>query len=499
MKRYFWLIWLLLLPLPSLSAQIIVDRPLSVEVPVAKPRPTMEQLLARADSLHRAYRFHEAMDLYLAMGAEEKAAASQNGLNMRDFCADPQVVARQRFSRSDFFLYYPLEQQAWRPSPNPLDSLSGFPLYFPKGADAIYYSAPDRSGSRSLFVTEDLDSLWRAPRHLGEALLSTGSEIFPMLSPDGKTLYFASDGLYGMGGYDLYSSAWDAENGCWGAPVNMGFPFSSPADDFLLVDTADGKYTLFASNRDCSPDSVVVYVLDFSSSRARGPVRSHEELVRIASLSPAAPRTDNQSAVSSEVPGNANTRLYARKMEEARTIIDAIAAGPSAQALDSLRLLLEEVNLELRLIEQTFLQSGVVSSTEDREPVGAPSAYTFAKNAMGGRLKMRLGRHVRNHSYRVMPMGRFAPDNTLPAGIVYQIELFSMARRASLDDLHGLSPVYERLGSNLRYTYYAGLFPTYADALLELNSIRALGFPEAHVTAWRDGRQIAVSLARNEE
>ena len=487
MKRYFWLIWLLLLPLPSLSAQIILDQPLS-----------MEQLLARADSLHRAYRFHEAMDLYLKVGAEEKAAASQNGLNMRDFCADPQVVARQRFSRADFFLYYPLDQHAWHPSPNPLDSLSGFPLYFPKGADAIYYSAPDRSGSRSLFVTEDLDSLWRAPRHLGEELLSTGSEIFPMLSPDGKTLYFASDGLYGMGGYDLYSSAWDAENGCWGAPVNMGFPFSSPADDFLLVDTPDGKYTLFASNRACAPDSVIVYVLDQSSSRARGPVRSHEELVRIASLSPAV-RTDNRQAVSSELPGNANTRLYARKMEEARTIIDAIAAGPSAQALDSLRLLLEEVNLELRLIEQTFLQSGVVSSGENREEMGTAPVYTFAKNAMGGRLKLRLGRHARNRSYRVMPMGRFAPDNTLPAGIVYQIELFSMTRHASLEELHGLSPVYERLGANLRYTYYTGLFPTYADALLELNVIRALGFPEAHVTAWRDGRQISVSQARNEE
>lgn len=480
MKRFFWLIWLFLLPLPSLSAQTVLDR---------------------ADSLHRAYRFQEAMELYLSVGEEEKAAASQNGLNMRDFCASPHVVARQRFSRRDFFLYYPLPQHAWRGSPNPLDSLEGFPLYFPKGADAIYYSAPDRSGSRSLFVTEDLDSLWRAPRHLGEELLSTGSEIFPMLSPDGKTLYFASDGLYGMGGYDLYSSAWDAENGCWGAPVNMGFPFSSPADDFLLMDTEDGKYSLFASNRDCSPDSVYIYVLEFASSRERKPVRSQEELLRIASLSPVKDpaRMDNRSAVSSQLPGNANTRLYARKMEEARGIIDAIASGSSQQALDSLRSLLEEVNLELRLIEQSFLQSGVVSGGEDREVVGASSAYTFAKNALGGRLKLRLGRHVRNRSYRVMPMGRFSPDNTLPAGIVYQIELFSSPRHASLEDLHGLSPVYERLGANLRYSYFVGTFPTYADALLELNSVRKLGFPEARITAWRDGRQVTVLQARNEE
>ncbi|MBR0222987.1 MAG: PD40 domain-containing protein, partial [Bacteroidales bacterium] len=239
-----------------LQAQHVIDDPVPISMPVAPARLSPDEILARADSLHRAYCFEDAIGLYLSLGEEKKAAASQHALNMTDFCADPHVVARQRFSRKDFFLYYPLEPHAWHAAPNPLDSLEGYPLYYPKGADILYFSAADRSGSRSLFVTENLDSLWRAPRPVGEGQLSMGSEIFPMLSPDGKTLYFASDGLIGMGGFDLYSSAWDEESGTWGEPVNMGFPFSSPADDFLLVDTADGKYTLFASNRDCSRDSV---------------------------------------------------------------------------------------------------------------------------------------------------------------------------------------------------------------------------------------------------
>ena len=455
-----------------------------------------QNVLARADSLHRAYRFREAMDLYLSAGREDKAALSQNALNMTDFCAAPRVVARQRFSRRDFFLYYPLKANAWHAAPNPLDSLEGHPLFFPKGADVIYFSAPDRAGTRSLFVTEDLDSLWRAPRLAGETLLSIGNEIFPMLSPDGSTLYFASDGLYGMGGYDLYASTWDDENARWGAPVNLGFPFSSPADDFLLADTEDGKYTLFASNRDCSRDSVYVYVLEQGSFRDRKPVSGHDELARLGSLMPQKDTVRAENGTSSR-PGNANTRLYARKMAEARALIDSLSQASSQAARDSIHLLIEEVNLEIRLIEQSFLQSGVGTSAEDRKE--ADLGYTFAKNAMGGRLKMRVGRHPENTSYRVMPVGRFAQDITLPAGIVYQIEMLTLPRHATLDDIHGLAPVYERLGANLRYSYSVGIFPTYVGALLELNVIRKLGFPDARITAWRDGRQIPVSLARQEE
>ena len=513
----------------TLQAQDRLDRPVPLSMPLPSARITAADAVAKADSLHRAYRFEEAVGLYLSAGEEDKAAASQNALNMMEFCASPHVVARQRFSRKDFFLFYPLKPQGWHPSPNPLDSLDGFPTYAPKGADVIYFSAADRSGSRSLFLTEDLDSIWRAPRIAGEPLLSMGSEIFPMLSPDGNTLYFASDGLYGMGGYDLYASAWDEETASWGAPVNLGFPYSSPGDDFLLMDTEDGKYTLFASNRDCSPDSVFVYVLETEGSRERKPVRSFQELERLSHLAPVRDpaRFDNNSTAPDQPVGNANTRLYKRKMDEARALRDSIYRHEKAldqlrealsespeltaditahirereKALEPLRKLLEEVNLEIRLVEQSFLQSGVASSASaaEREVVGASQSYTFSKHTMGPRLKMKVGRFSAKPSFRVMPMGRFAQDNTLPAGLVYQIEFLSSPRHASVDDLAGLSPVYERLSSSLRYTYSVGLYSRYVEALLDLNTVRRLGFPEARITAYRDGKSIPVRTARSEE
>jgi hypothetical protein len=145
---------------------------------------------------------------------------SQNALVMTDFCESPVVIARQRFSRQDFFLYYPLKNQGWRQAPNVLDpSTDNFPIYAPKGGRSVCFSAPDAAGSRNLYITRDQDTLWSAPELLGEQLLSFGNEVFPMLSEDEKTLTFSSDGLYGMGGYDLYRSTWDEETGTWVFPI----------------------------------------------------------------------------------------------------------------------------------------------------------------------------------------------------------------------------------------------------------------------------------------
>ena len=451
---------------------------------------------------------------------------------MTDFCVDPVVVARQRFSREDFFLFYPLKNQSWRSSPNVLDPSTGFPTYAPKGGRTVCFSAPDATGARNLYITYDRDTLWSAPTLMGAAVLSSGNEVFPMLSADGKTLTFASDGLYGMGGYDLYRSVWNEETRTWGAPENLGFPFSSPGDDFLLADTADGRYTLFASNRDCSRDSVFIYVVEKPADPVRMPVRDPVALARMASLLPAddPARQDHGSALAMETPSNEDTRLYMRRMGEARALRDTIYAyeravdalrvkwsadnGDSRTALSAaivekeaalapLRQLLEETTKAVRSIEQSFLRKGVVGTSErgGREVVGARAGYTFTKNAFGAKLKMKLQAAPAQEgaTFKIAPLGRFAQDTALPAGVVYQIRLFTSARHATLDEIKGLSPVYERLTSSLRYTYSVGLFRTFDEALSQLNPVRALGFPEAEVIAFLDGRPVPVAAARLSE
>ena len=493
--------------------------------------------------MHRQYRFEEAMDLYVRAAAlttdpdtvrllRNRIDRSQNALNMTDFCADPVVVARERFSRKDFFLFYPLKNQTWRLPPHALDpSDDGFPTYAPRGSQSLCFSAPDATGFRNLYVTETDGSVWSSPRLMGEYLLSPGNEVFPMLSEDGKKLTFSSDGFHGMGGFDLYTSTWNEETGSWGEPVNMGFPFSSPGDDFLLVDSPDGRYTLFASNRDCSRDSVFVYVIEKQPVIPRVPMRDPVALARTASLHPLndPTRQDHGAAVSGQAPGNDDTRRYMQRTAEARVLRDSIylherkldslrlrlsagtedrmaltsAIAEREAALAPLRRRLDETTKAVRSIEQAFLQRGVVTESDraDREFVGARSSYTFSKNALGAKLNLKVAPapQAAPATFQVGPVGRFAQETTLPEGIVYQILLFTSPRHATLDEIKGLDPVYERLTNALRYTYSVGIFRTFNEALLQLNPVRVLGFPDAEIVAYLDGKPIAVSLARRAE
>ena len=506
-------------------------------------RAQSDSLLLEGDRLHRQYRFEEAMDLYARAAARtadadtirllrDRMDRSQNALNMTDFCADPVVVARERFSRKDFFLFYPLKNQTWRLPPHSLDpSTDGIPTYAPRGGQSLCFSAPDATGSRNLYVSSSDGSVWSYPVLLGESLLSPGNEVFPMLSEDGKTLTFSSDGLHGMGGYDLYRSTWNEETGAWGEPVNLGFPFSSPGDDFLLVDSPDGRYTLFASNRDCAPDSVYIYVTEKQPILVRVPMRDPVALARTAALVPLndPTRQDHGAAVADNAPGNDDTRRYMQMTAEARVLRDSIyrheqrldslrqrltagaedrtaltsAVADREAALAPLRRRLEETNRAVRTIEQSFLQRGVVTDSDraDREFVGARSSYTFSKNAPGAKLKLNVAPAppAAPATFQVGPVGRFAQDTSLPEGIVYQIQLFTSPRHATLDEIKGLDPVYERLTNALRYTYSVGVFRSYNEALLQLNPLRALGFPGAEIVAYLDGKPIAVPLARRSE
>ena len=447
------------------------------------------QPVSRGDSLMKECRFEQAMRAYMMAGDDSGVDRAMYALNMADFCADPHVVARKRFSRKDFFLYYPLKEQAWRKGPAGL-------VYAPKDSKEVFFTAPDRGGSPSLYFSTDQDSLWSAPRLLGEAFMSTGSELFPMLGSDKKTLYFASDGLQGMGGFDIFYSTWDQETGRWGDPVNMGFPFNSPADDYLMADSADGEYTLFASNRDCSPDSVTVFVLDYRKTYTRATVREPSALKKLMELEPVPDptRIDNDAAVEGFTTGNAITQKYMRKMEESRALMDSISRHmmPGDTLLNVFRARLALVSAELREVEMNFLMNGAVGVEEDKEVAGAELGYTFARGAMGPDFKPVFAVRETAQTFRVAPMGRFAQDNTLPPGLVFQILLFDSPVHASLEDIKGLSPVYERLGANLRYNYLVGLFRSYDDALEHLNSVRVLGFPAARIVAWQDGRAVPV-------
>jgi hypothetical protein len=106
---------------------------------------------------------------------------------------------------------------------------------------------------------------------------------------------------------------------------------------------------------------------------------------------------------------------------------------------------------------------------------------------------------VFDYTFKILPEGQFALDNTIPAGLIYQIQIFGGGGKASVKALKGLSPVFERVSPNGRYVYRVGLFNSYKDVLANLNSVKRVGFRNAFIVAYLDGEEISVSKARTLE
>lgn len=58
---------------------------------------------------------------------------------------------------------------------------------------------------------------------------------YPFLAADGVTLYFSAEGSESMGGRDIFMSSFDSDNATWYKPQNVGLPFNSTANDYLLA------------------------------------------------------------------------------------------------------------------------------------------------------------------------------------------------------------------------------------------------------------------------
>ena len=499
--------------------------------------------MRRADWLRELYRFEEAAEVYrsasrlmpadsllspgdslLKQDLSDRILMAENGLSMMDFVYIPTVIARHRFPIDDFFLYYPLPEGTWRKTPHQLDSVSHIyskASYIPDDAEVIYWSAEDKEGIRNIFRSEYQDSVWTVPSLLNEYMTSDSDEIYPMVSPDGSKLYFSSAGLHGIGGYDIYVSEKDPATGDWSVPVNMGFPYSSPADDFLFISTDDGRYSVFASNRDCSKDSVWVYVLDYDDMPVRRSVTDPDELKRIAGLAPEISSEKTGSDVKADIPENVDTRRYMEKMSEVRSLRDAIdelgldiedarvsndeeAVLAGELALIELQDSLAKVSAELQQIEMEFLFSGVVIDPDklmaeaDKEIAAQTADYVFTKNGFGKPLTLRIHDPVPefDYSFKILEEGQLAEDQTLPKGLVYQIQMYTLSTKATVAKFKGLSPVFETKTPTGKYTYRVGVFRNYADVLANLNSVKKLGFKTAFIVAFNDGKELTVSKAR---
>lgn len=86
-----------------------------------------------------------------------------------------------------------------------------------------------------LAVSDKIGENWSSPTLLTGLNDDDTSQNYPFLLSDGVTLYYAATGPESIGGYDIFISRSDGEDGSFLAPENVGFPFNSTANDYLLA------------------------------------------------------------------------------------------------------------------------------------------------------------------------------------------------------------------------------------------------------------------------
>lgn len=126
----------------------------------------------------------------------------------------------------------------------------------------LYFASdmPDTTGASDLWYVDILgDGQYSAPVNLGMTINTEARETFPFLSKD-NTLYFASDGRYGMGGLDIYYVDL-GEDGLPQGPVKtFGTPVNTPDDDFAFIIDEERELIYLSSNRDDAPRDNIYFL-----------------------------------------------------------------------------------------------------------------------------------------------------------------------------------------------------------------------------------------------
>ena len=137
--------------------------------------------------------------------------------------------------------------------------------YSPDG-NALYFVSdkPGGHGDHDIYVSyKDAKGKWGEAVNLGPTINTAYGEEAVFMHPDGKTLYFSSQGHNSMGGYDIFKSVYDETTKSWGKPVNVGYPVNTPDDDVFFVLSASGKRGYYTSADSQSLGLRDLYVITF--------------------------------------------------------------------------------------------------------------------------------------------------------------------------------------------------------------------------------------------
>lgn len=207
------------------------------------------------------------------------------------------------------------------------DFLKAYPLSSDLGSLALSYNGdivqyktqlngmvlrPEGTDSTALHLTRYYQEGTQLTKDgIIEGLGIEGDINYPFLMPDGQTFYFAARSDDGYGNYDLYATRYDSDSKRFYQAENMGFPYNSYANDYMLVIDETAHLGWFASDRYQPQGKVCIYTFIPNESRQTIDYETADltELRAFASLQSltAIPLTDEQKEAKAQAKKRIST------------------------------------------------------------------------------------------------------------------------------------------------------------------------------------------------
>ncbi|MBN2173730.1 MAG: OmpA family protein [Bacteroidales bacterium] len=128
----------------------------------------------------------------------------------------------------------------------------------------LYFTSikEDGYGGQDIYYSKkDAKDRWQNPVNIGATINTPYDEEGVFITPDGKTLYFSSNGHSTMGGFDIFKS--EFKDGLWSNPENLGYPINTPDNDVFFTLSANGQRGYYSSQKKDGYGGQDLYIVTF--------------------------------------------------------------------------------------------------------------------------------------------------------------------------------------------------------------------------------------------
>lgn len=254
--------------------------------------------------------------------------------NMLERVEKIEIIDSLVVDADDFFTHYRLSRSAGHLVPAAeADIDAATVVYRPENNGELIWAEADTTGTLRLMSAQILDDgTTDTPRHLDDELAGGGNADYPFLMADGMTLYFAADGDNSLGGYDIFLTRRNDDG--FFQPQNIGMPYNSPYDDYMLAIDESTGIGWWATDRNRIPGKVTIYVYITSPTRVNVDVDDPAlaGLARISSIAATQTPGKDYSALRERIAAIGDGRHSARTGHAVFEI--ALGNGRIARSLD---------------------------------------------------------------------------------------------------------------------------------------------------------------------